>query len=90
MNVISNLVSQFFFHYFRVVNAMVYYGLSLSVKNLSGNIYKNFAILAAVEIPAVALATWVLMRCGRRLVLCAVMVFGGVSCISTVFVPQSK
>lgn len=71
-----------------IVNAMVYYGLSLSVKNLSGNIYKNFAILAAVEIPAVALATWFLIRCGRRYVLCAVMVFGGIACISTVFVPQ--
>lgn len=75
---------------FRIVNSMVYYGLSLSTKSLGGSIYKNFAILAAVEIPAVLLATWVLTRCGRRIVLCSVMVFGGIACIGTVFVPQSK
>ncbi|XP_055934235.1 organic cation transporter protein-like isoform X1 [Argiope bruennichi] len=71
-----------------IVNAMVYYGLSLSTGHLSGNVYGNFAILAAVEIPAVLLATWALYYCGRRYVLCAVMVFGGLSCGATVFVPQ--
>nr|XP_015923338.1 organic cation transporter protein isoform X1 [Parasteatoda tepidariorum] len=72
-----------------IVNAMVYYGLSLSTGNLSGNAYANFAILAAVEIPAVLLATWALHYCGRRPVLCSVMVFGGIACGSTVFVPQA-
>ncbi|KAG8200531.1 hypothetical protein JTE90_000605 [Oedothorax gibbosus] len=71
-----------------IVNAMVYYGLSLSTGNLSGNVYGNFAILAAVEIPAVALATWALYYCGRRYVLCFIMVFGGLACGATVFVPQ--
>ncbi|GIY28981.1 hypothetical protein CDAR_79151 [Caerostris darwini] len=71
-----------------IVNALVYYGLSLSTGHLSGNIYGNFAILAAVEIPAVLLATWALTYCGRRYVLCTVMVFGGISCGATVFVPQ--
>ncbi|XP_035231370.1 organic cation transporter protein-like isoform X2 [Stegodyphus dumicola] len=72
-----------------VVNAMVYYGLSLSAGKLSKNTYANFAILAAVEIPAVFLATWALYYCGRRNVLCSVMVFGGLACGSTVFVPQA-
>ncbi|XP_054714521.1 organic cation transporter protein-like [Uloborus diversus] len=72
-----------------IVNAMVYYGLSLSASHLSGSTYGNFAILAAVEIPAVLLATWALYYCGRRKVLCAVMVFGGVSCIGTIFVPKA-
>ncbi|GFY77470.1 organic cation transporter protein [Trichonephila inaurata madagascariensis] len=72
-----------------IVNAMVYYGLSLSTGHLSGNVYGNFAILAAVEIPAVLLATWALYYCGRRYVLCSVMVFGGLACGGTVFVPQA-
>ncbi|GFT90670.1 organic cation transporter protein [Nephila pilipes] len=72
-----------------IVNAMVYYGLSLSTGHLSGSVYGNFAILAAVEIPAVLLATWALYYCGRRYVLFSVMVFGGLACGATVFVPQA-
>ena len=43
---------------FRVINSVVYYGLSLNSTNLSGNKYLNFALVCLVEIPGYTLA-WV-------------------------------
>ncbi|PRD25419.1 UNVERIFIED_CONTAM: Orct [Trichonephila clavipes] len=64
------------------------------IRRWSINIFFNWIVnamvyYAVVEIPAVALATWALYYCGRRYVLCSVMVFGGLACGGTVFVPQA-
>lgn len=71
-----------------IVNAMVYYGLSLSAANLSNNVYVSFSVMALVEIPAIALSTVLLKRIGRRPVLCSVMIGGGISCLTTAFIPK--
>lgn len=70
------------------VNSLVYYGLSLSASNLGGNTYINFMALAAVEIPAIIIATFVQQRKGRRIVLCSVMLLGGIACVSSAFIPN--
>lgn len=46
----------------RFVNALVYFGLSLNVKNLAGNMYVNFFILIIIELPAALLAWYCLQR----------------------------
>lgn len=75
-----------FYNWF--VNSMVYYGLSMSASNLGGDTYLNFVMLSAVEIPAILLATVVQQWKGRRIVLFAVMVMGGIACILSAFVPS--
>ena len=47
---------------FRFVNALVYFGLSLNVKNLAGNMYLNFFILIIIELPSALLAWLCLQR----------------------------
>ena len=48
------------------VNSHVYYGLSLNVKNLGGNMYVNFVLAGLVEIPSYLLAVFLLNWSGRR------------------------
>ena len=48
------------------VNSMVYYGLTLNVRNLGGNIYGNFVFAGVVEIPSCFLAMWMISHLGRR------------------------
>ncbi|KAG0711091.1 Organic cation transporter protein [Chionoecetes opilio] len=71
-----------------VVNSGVYYGLSLNTSNLGGDPYLNFVISAAVEVPALAMATLLLDRVGRRIPLSAFLGLGGLFLVATVFVPQ--
>ena len=42
--------------YFRMTSSLLYYGISLNVVNLSGNVYKNLFISSVIEIPAVVLS----------------------------------
>lgn len=76
--------------YFRLVNAMVYYGLALGTDNLGGDPYINFMIAGAVEIPAYIMCVLCLNRVGRKKPLTITMIFGGVSCIASAFVPSGK
>lgn len=74
----------------RLVNAMVYYGLALGTDNLGGDPYINFMIAGAVEIPAYIMCVLCLNRVGRKKPLTITMIFGGVSCIASAFVPNGK
>ncbi|KAH9492213.1 hypothetical protein Btru_029229 [Bulinus truncatus] len=66
-----------------LVYAMVYYGLSLYTENLAGNIYINFGISGAVDIPANVIANvmLILSRAGRRRPLVNFMYLAGIACI---------
>lgn len=74
----------------RLVNAMVYYGLALGTDNLGGDPYINFMIAGAVEIPAYIMCVLCLNRVGRKKPLTITMIFGGVSCIASAFVPSGN
>ncbi|XP_035669815.1 organic cation transporter protein-like [Branchiostoma floridae] len=71
------------------VNSLVYYGISLNTSALSGNVYLNFALSGFVEIPAYLISIYLLDKFGRRLPLCILLVFGGISCIVAFFIPKS-
>ena len=47
-------------NFYRFVNALVFFGMSLNVGNLAGDMYLNFFILSLVEIPG-ALLIWFFM-----------------------------
>lgn len=58
-----------------------YYGLSLHSVNLSGDIFTNFILSAAVEVPAVVLGMVGMDWMGRVLLLTGCQLVGGLACI---------
>ncbi|XP_052244559.1 organic cation transporter protein-like isoform X1 [Dreissena polymorpha] len=67
-----------------VVN-IVYYGLSLNVGNLSGDIYVNFTITSTMELGAYIMCLLLLNKVGRKSLHAGTMILGGVSCLCTIF-----
>ncbi|XP_064619627.1 organic cation transporter protein-like [Lineus longissimus] len=64
--------------------AMGYYGLSLNSGNMVGDIFVNFLISGAIEIPAGIFALVALDRIGRRGVHVFCMILGGLGCLATI------
>ncbi|XP_063534912.1 organic cation transporter protein-like [Cydia strobilella] len=52
-----------------IATTLIYYGLSINSTGLPGNMYANFMLVCAVEIPAVYTAMLLLDRVGRKAVL---------------------
>ncbi|XP_030756002.1 organic cation transporter protein-like [Sitophilus oryzae] len=57
---------------------LVYYGLVLNIGNIGGNIYVNSVLTGLVEVPAVALSIFILIKGGRRWPLALTMIFSGI------------
>ena len=76
----------FIFISLRLVNAMVYYGLTLGTDDIGGDPYINFCIAGAVEIPAYILCMLILNPLGRKKPLFVSMVIGGGACIASGFI----
>ncbi|XP_046542550.1 organic cation transporter protein-like [Haliotis rubra] len=64
---------------------IIYYGLSLNVSNLSGDVFLNFTFSSAVETAAYVMCIFLMERTGRKKLYFANMILGGVACIATVF-----
>ncbi|KAM7361199.1 organic cation transporter protein-like [Cochliomyia hominivorax] len=75
-----------FFDWF--VTSGVYYGLSWNTNNLGGNVYLNFLISGAVEVPAYTLLILTLNRWGRRSILCGSLIAAGVALLLIVIVSE--
>lgn len=71
-----------------VANAVVYNGLSYNTTNLGVSDYLAFFIGGIVEIPSYFITWYAMDRLGRRWVLCATMLLGGLACVSCMFVPE--
>jgi OCT family organic cation transporter-like MFS transporter 4/5 len=54
------------FWYSWIVNALVYYGLSLNMSDFGGNIYITFLLSGLVELPALLLCAIALRYIGRK------------------------
>ena len=64
---------------------MVYYGLSLNVGNIGGNIYLNNLLSAVAELLGYLVALAGLDRLGRKGMHCSSMILGGVACLASIF-----
>ncbi|KAK3747993.1 hypothetical protein QZH41_014360, partial [Actinostola sp. cb2023] len=71
------------------VNAVVFFGINLYVKNLGGDLYLNFFILCIIEIPGALICWYLLGRFGRRLPYCAFEIIGGVACMLVLAFPTT-
>uniref|UniRef100_A0A4W3H4Q2 Solute carrier family 22 member 3 n=1 Tax=Callorhinchus milii TaxID=7868 RepID=A0A4W3H4Q2_CALMI len=69
-------------------SAMIYQGLIMRLGILGGNIYLDFFISGAVEIPASVIIVLVIERIGRRLPFAAGGLVAGGSCLIAAFIPK--
>lgn len=69
---------------------LVYFGLTLNMSNLAGDLYVNSALSGLVEIPALAASILFLIKLGRRWPLCLTLVVGGLACLSTMAIPTNS
>ncbi|XP_055888321.1 organic cation transporter protein-like [Biomphalaria glabrata] len=68
-----------------LVACLVYYGLSLNVGNLSGDLYLNFFLSGVVELLSYFLCLIFLDKAGRKLLQCLFMLTAGIACVCTLF-----
>lgn len=66
----------------------VYYGLSINSVGLSGNIYLNYIITSAIEIPGYWSAVLTLNRIGRKYTIFTGFMISSVCCIAFAFIPS--
>ncbi|XP_029644367.1 solute carrier family 22 member 15-like [Octopus sinensis] len=72
------------------VNSMLYYGVTLNSVDMSGNKYLNFLMISVIEIPSGILGVVLYHYFGHRKPLFFLMVFGGINCIVSNFVPTGN
>ncbi|XP_046359527.2 organic cation transporter protein-like isoform X1 [Haliotis rufescens] len=71
------------FHW--AVCSLIYYGLTLNVTNLSGNVIINFVLSGLVEAVGYVLTLFLLNRLGRKWLHCSFLLGGGLACLATIF-----
>ena len=67
--------------------AMVYYGISLNVTNLSTNLYLSVFLNAVAEVPAFVITSVFFEKYGRRYALMITLLVAGFCCLVGVFAP---
>eukprot|EP00794_Sanderia_malayensis_P006992 gene6992-7777_t len=73
-----------------MVAGLTYYGISLASSDLSGNMYRDFALTSLVEIPSTLLGVPFLERLGRRRTTVWSMILSGLSCCFVAFLPEKS
>merc|ERR1719376_720067 len=68
---------------------MIYYGLSMNAASLAGDVFANFALLSAAEIPGYTLSYLGMTYLGRRATLSSSLLTGGVSCLISSLLPDT-
>lgn len=84
-------VSQHFFPLlFRFTSALIYQGLVMRLGIVGGNLYLDFFISGAVELPAALLILVTIDRIGRRLPFAISNIVAGIACLITAFLPEGN
>ncbi|XP_034253284.1 organic cation transporter protein [Thrips palmi] len=70
-------------------NSLCYYGLSLNTGRLSGDPFLILFLVGLVEIPSYVVTILLMDRTGRRSLISAMMVLGGIATLAAAFIPQT-
>ncbi|XP_063622402.1 organic cation transporter protein-like [Cydia splendana] len=73
-----------------IATTFVYYGLSINSTGLSGNMYVNYMLVAAVEIPALYTAMLLLDRVGRKAILATGFLLSAACNIAFAFIDNNE
>ena len=68
----------------RITNNLVYYGFSLNTSSLSGDIFWNAFLSAAVEIPAFIVTSLLITHVGRKPVLAGGFLVAGLTSLACI------
>ena len=71
----------------RLLNALVYFGSTFNTSYLEGNLFMNFALSGAVEIPPHVLLPVISKYVGRVVILCVSSIATGMALLPIVFIP---
>ncbi|XP_066936713.1 solute carrier family 22 member 15-like [Clytia hemisphaerica] len=71
-----------------LVNGLVYYGVSLSAKDFTGNFHRDFILSSLVEFPAAVIAVLASMYLGRKRTTQIPMILGGLCCALVVAIDE--
>jgi len=72
----------------RFATSCAYYGLTLNVASVGGNIYLNTLIMGAVIIPVYPLVIYLSNKAGRRNLISWSFILSGLFCTSMYFIPK--
>lgn len=75
---------------FRFTSALIYQGLVMRLGIVGGNLYLDFFISGAVELPAALLILLTIDRIGRRLPFGISNIVAGIACLITAFLPEGN
>uniref|UniRef100_A0A1A9VAY2 Major facilitator superfamily (MFS) profile domain-containing protein n=1 Tax=Glossina austeni TaxID=7395 RepID=A0A1A9VAY2_GLOAU len=59
---------------------LAYYGFILNMSTFGGNVYLNSALAGLVEIPAIAIAMYIISKVGKKWLFSATLVCAGIAC----------
>ena len=63
----------------RFTDSLMFYGLSLNIGSLTGDLFLNSFLMAAVEIPANLLCMLMMGKLGRRVSICGALLFAALT-----------
>ncbi|CAI5445911.1 unnamed protein product [Caenorhabditis angaria] len=69
--------------------SMVYYGISMKADVLGGDIYMNFIISSAIEVPAILLVALLSDRLGRRLLVAGNLFISGIALMLNLIIDKN-
>ncbi|KAM3964929.1 organic cation transporter protein [Aphomia sociella] len=71
------------------VCGLCFFGVSQYIGHVSGNIFSNVAISAAIQVPGTLMSIYANRLLGRKITLISANCVTGLSCLLIIFVPQS-
>ncbi|KAL5273017.1 hypothetical protein ACFFRR_000035 [Megaselia abdita] len=60
---------------------LVYYGIILNMSTFGGNVYLNTALAGLVEIPAIAIAMFIILKVGKKWLFFSTLICAGLACL---------
>ncbi|EDW15654.2 organic cation transporter protein isoform X1 [Drosophila mojavensis] len=69
---------------------IIYFGLTLHLNNLGGNVYINSAVAGSVESISICISIFIVIKAGIRRSLLGYMLLPGLCCLATNLVPQNE